>query len=232
MNDKPKSIWEKSWKGRYALLGLALFLACAGLLGALIICHQDELFGIDFWIGSMVCTIVVTCVFLIILGLIRFVRRLLCWRNFQRFLFAIACIITLIALFYAEEDWRGWHAWQKFKQEWEAKGEKFDMAGVIPPPVPEDQNFALTPIVASCYEAMLDKTGHEVQPRNTNVVDRLSMITWRDNHWAKIPKLDGWQASKKSDLKAWQAYFRSPPPTNSVETNSFPVAPPAAIAGG
>jgi len=30
---------------------------------------------------------------------------------------------------------------------------------------------------------------------------------------------------KKSDLKAWQAYFRSPPPTNSFETNSFPVAP-------
>jgi len=83
------------------------------------------------------------------------------------------------ALVYTEEDWRGGHAWQKFKQEWEAKGEKFDMAGVTPPPVPEDQNFALTPIVASSYEAMLDKAGHEMRPRNTNVVDRLSMITWR-----------------------------------------------------
>ena len=145
--------------------------------------------------------------------------------NPQRLLFKLACLATLIALFYAEENWRGWHAWRKFKQEWEAKGEHFDFASVIPPPVPEDQNFALAPIVASSYEAMLDKAGHEIRPRNTNVVDRLSMITWRDNHWAKIPESDGWQASKKSDLKAWQAYFRSPPPTNSVETNSFPVAP-------
>ena len=147
------------------------------------------------------------------------------WRHPQRLLFKLACLGTLIAIFHAEENWRGWHAWQKFKQAWEAKGEKFDMADVTPPPVPEDQNFALTPIVVSSYEATLDKAGHEVRPRNTNVVDRLSMITWRDNHWAKIPQSDGWQASKKSDLKAWQAYFRSPPPTNSVETNSFPVAP-------
>jgi hypothetical protein len=51
-----------------------------------------------------------------------------CWRNFKRFLFGLACFATLIALFYAEEDWRGKHDWEKFKREWEAKGEHFDFA--------------------------------------------------------------------------------------------------------
>ena len=71
--------------------------------------------------------------------------------QFQTVSFRIRCFVTLIALFYAEEDWRGWHAWQKFKHEWEAKGEQFDFASVVPPPVPDDQNFALTPIVFTSY---------------------------------------------------------------------------------
>ncbi len=56
----------------------------------------------------------------------RFVRWVCCWRNFKRFLFGLACFATLIALFYAEENWRGKHDWEKYKREWEAKGEKFD----------------------------------------------------------------------------------------------------------
>ena len=222
MDEKPKSIWKKSWKGRGSFFGwlvLATGLAfIVSLLGIIILDPWQ-------WRADGGIVIAGTAGGAITALLFLFIRWLFCQRNLRRTLFSLACLITLIALIYAEEDWRGWHAWQKFKHEWEAKGEKFDMAGVTPPPVPEDQNFALTPIVASSYEAMLDKVGHEVQPRNTNVVDRLSMITWRDNHWAKIPESDGWQASKKSDLKTWQAYFRSPPPTNSVETNSFPVAP-------
>ena len=82
-----------------------------------------------------------------------------CWRNFKRFLFGLACFVTLIALFYAEEDWRGWHAWQKFKHEWEAKGEQFDFGQLVPPPVPDDQNFAMTPIVFTSYGSMLTRDG-------------------------------------------------------------------------
>ena len=80
-----------------------------------------------------------------------FIRWLCCWRNLKRFLFGLACFVTLIALFYAEEDWRGWHDWEKFKHEWEVQGEKFDFASFVPPPVPDDQNFAMTPIVFSSY---------------------------------------------------------------------------------
>ena len=47
----------------------------------------------------------------------------------------------LIALFYAEEDWRGKRAWEKCKRELEAKGEVLDWNAYIPPPVPDDQNI-------------------------------------------------------------------------------------------
>lgn len=165
----------------------------------------------------------------IFLGAWRFIRWACCWRNLKRVLFGLACFATLIALFYAEEDWRGWHDWNQFQQSWEAKGEKLDFTSVIPPAVPDAQNFALTPVVASCYEMYFDKNGHELKPRNTNVVDRLSLLSWRDisyeNQREKAPDSAGWLAAEKMDLKAWQAFFRSPPPTNSILTNSFPVAP-------
>src|SRR5580658_2163823 len=41
----------------------------------------------------------------------RFIRWLGCWRNFRRFLVALAIFATLVAIFYTEEDWRGKRAW-------------------------------------------------------------------------------------------------------------------------
>ena len=97
------------------------------------------------------CMIAASCVFAVILAVIS-LRWMFC-AHFQRFLFALACFVTLIALFYAEEDWRGWHAWNQFKHEWEAKGEHFDFADFIPPPVPDEQNFALAPVGRSQRKA-------------------------------------------------------------------------------
>ena len=39
------------------------------------------------------------------------------------FAIGLAALGMVVALFYAEEDLRGWHAWKKFKRQWEAKGE-------------------------------------------------------------------------------------------------------------
>jgi hypothetical protein len=73
------------------------------------------------------------------------------WRTIRRCLFAAACLATLIALFYAEENWRGRHAWNKYRQELEARGEQLDYRAFIPNPVPDEQNFAATPFVKSWF---------------------------------------------------------------------------------
>src|SRR6266404_377474 len=73
-------------------------------------------------------------------------------RIFRKGLFVIACLATVIAFLYVEENWRGKRAWENYQREWEAKGEKFDLASFVPPPVPDDENFAMTPFLAPLYD--------------------------------------------------------------------------------
>ncbi|MGB7746129.1 MAG: hypothetical protein WBN75_02450 [Verrucomicrobiia bacterium] len=63
------------------------------------------------------------------------------WCIPRRILISLAILATLIAIFYAEEDWRGKRAWENCKRELEAKGVVMDWEKLIPPPVPDDQNF-------------------------------------------------------------------------------------------
>jgi hypothetical protein len=149
----------------------------------------------------------------------RFLKWLFSWRTAPRTLISFAVIVTLIGLFYAEENWRGKHTWEKFKHEWEARGERFDRASVVPPPVPDDQNFALTPIVVSSYSYILDKNGHQIRPPHTNVVNRLKMETAPKNNNLSLTNGTGnWQKSTVSDLKVWQQYYRA----LAAKTNEFP----------
>jgi len=138
-----------------------------------------------------------------------------------RTLFALACLATLVALFYAEEDWRGWHAWNKFKHEWEAKGEHFDFASFVPPPVPDDQNFALAPIVFTSYGQILTRDGKAIPPdkRDTNFINRLKIEIV--HNYEESPKDGNWQIAKTSDLKTWRNYYRA----LSATTNEFSGAP-------
>lgn len=151
-------------------------------------------------------------------GLRRFMRWLFCWRTIKRGLIANAGLLVLVMLFYAEENWRGRHAWEKFKREWEAKGERFEFPSFVPPPVPDDQNFAMTPIVASCYNHVLDRTGHRIKPENPNVVNPLEMDIYRHG----VPynfnlALGSWQKSQFTDLKAWQDHYRTTSITNETD---------------
>ncbi len=63
------------------------------------------------------------------------------------FLKFVLGLIALIVFLYIEEDWRGAHAWAVTKAKWEAKGETFDYAKFIPPPVPDEQNLAALPLL-------------------------------------------------------------------------------------
>ena len=217
MDEEPKSIWKKSWKGRGSFFGwlvLATGLAfVVSLLGVIIIDPWQ-------WRADGGIVIAGTAGGAITALLFLFIRWLFRRRNLRRTLFGLACLVTLIALIYAEEDWRGWHAWQKFKHEWEAKGEQFDIPSVIPPAVPEDQNFAMTPIVASSYLNILDKNGHRINPPNANIVDRLNMKAACNDEWP-ANGIGNWQKSNGSDLRIWQKYYRG----LAATTNEFPVAP-------
>ena len=133
-------------------------------------------------------------------------------------------VLTLIALvFYGEEDLRGWLMWHHFQQQAEANGERLDFASIVPPPVPGDKNFALTPIVASCYESLLTKDGKRIVPPNTNVVDHLKMSIYEDSN--PTPTNGNWMKGNFTDFKEWQTYYRTSVTNGDYVTNEFPVAP-------
>jgi hypothetical protein len=70
----------------------------------------------------------------------------------RRLLFVFLGLVLLVALFYAEEDWRGKRAWEKCKRELEAKGVVLDWEKFIPPPVPKDQNFFKAPKMTEWFQ--------------------------------------------------------------------------------
>ena len=95
----------------------------------------------------------------------------------------LAGFATLVALFYTEENWRGKRAWERHRREWEARGEKFAMSSMAPLPVPDGQNFALTPLLKP--------------PLEYSRVNGL--IVWRDpNAWARLQAISANLSSRSS----------------------------------
>ena len=221
MNEEPKSIWKKSFTGRPAVVVWGAVLVFTILLGGFIIAltsYSGPMSSLLLVVGSIVAAALFTC--LVLIYVVWPLLRWLFWKHWRRTLFALACFATLIALFYAEENWRGKHDWEKFKREWGAKGEHFDYASVIPPPVPDEQNFAMTPIVASCYESILDKGGHKLEKSNTNVVNRLAISREGDaGDWKNWPTNGYWLRQTITDLRGWQQFYRA----LAAKTNEFPI---------
>jgi hypothetical protein len=123
------------------------------------------------------------------------------WRIPRQILIALASLATLIAIFYAEEDWRGKRDWDTYRCQWEAKGEKFDWHDFVPPSVPDDQNFFTSPIFTNL------------------LANRVDLSIYRDD--GTFPKLRHdvyWAGGIATDLQAWQDYYHS-------STNGFPISP-------
>jgi len=63
-------------------------------------------------------------------------------------LLGVASLATLFAVFIAEENWRGDRAWAAVERELKAKGERLEYRAILPPPVPDGQNFFKAPLLA------------------------------------------------------------------------------------
>jgi hypothetical protein len=99
------------------------------------------------------------------------------WRNIRRTLVCCAALATLIALFYAEENWRGKHAWERYKKEAGSKRGILDWQSFIPPKVPDDQNFAMTPFLAPLFDFNPEpRTEGQSRWRDTNGYNRASQF--------------------------------------------------------
>jgi len=166
MNESPASRWKRPLRGWARLIAwfVPLVGACVVVLGALDLTTEQNI-----PLSRRILLALLASAGLA--ALVLFIRWACCWRNFRRLLFGVACLITLIALAYAVENWRGHHAWQKHRREWEAKGEKIDLLALAPLPVPDDRNFALTPLLKPALDYTQGTNG--TFPNDTNGLARL-----------------------------------------------------------
>ncbi len=133
------------------------------------------------------------------------------WRILRRILISLAVIVTLVALLYAEEDWRGKRAWENYKHELEAKGEKLAWQAFVPPSVPDDQNFFTAPIFTNM--------------RNDKIVMMPYGTDGSYPDFSRDTNGGGYAIyrMRMTDLRAWQNYYRNQTNTNIKER--FPIAP-------
>ena len=119
------------------------------------------------------------------------------------FLFVNIALITLVALFYAVENVRGSHAWNRYRKDAEARGVSVKFTDHIPPQVPDDQNAANVPLVHSWFAARTRGRGdRSLWP---DLYERAEKIIASDRNKSK---------RRATDLVAWQQAF------SIVETNS------------
>ena len=147
-----------------------------------------------------------------------------CWRLLRWGLIALAVLATLVAVLVTEEDWRGKRDWENVKRAAEASGERFDLTSMVPPPVPDDQNFFCAPIVASTLLWQENQNIDASEAHAADAIHQLIFEIYRGNsdNW---PNDDGnWQKGRFTDLKQWQHYFRNYAKSLEGNTNDFPIA--------
>ncbi|HVM59483.1 MAG TPA: hypothetical protein VMV72_01325 [Verrucomicrobiae bacterium] len=131
----------------------------------------------------------------------RFLNWSFSWNGAHYFLITVAVIITVIAAYYAEENLRGRRAWARCREQLEADGATLDWKALIPKPVPDDQNFAATPFIASWFVP-------------SNHASTTGLNYWKnDNYGRAIAAVYSLEAPQKDgyrhfmDLVTWGAAF-------------------------
>ena len=147
--------------------------------------------------------------------------------------------LSLATLLYSLELWRGKRAYASLQREVEAKGGSLAFSAVIPPPVPDAQNFCATPLLAAItdYESRSPLISPNTEQwRNPAIIDRLRSMSlptpgrrelnlWvrRLNHPGEGPSHPRpkqgqqlWLCAGMTDLAAWQEAF--------TEDTSYPVS--------
>ena len=199
------------------IAGWILFLSFAASIFALmlgLIIHNDWLTD-NSWYGLLPAASVIVLILLFL-----FCRWFFKWQRFRCALLALGGLMIFIFLFYVEEDFRGWWAWHSYEKAAEAKGEQFNFMALAPKPVPDNENFAFAPVIASSWEEMVDKNGKRLTSPDTNIVNRLEMSREDYAYYdLSVTNYGNWQKGKLTDLNEWQNYYRR----FAAKTNEFQI---------
>jgi hypothetical protein len=183
--ENPRSIWTRNLVTPRTRLLLWLFLVAAILALEL---FPLVTFG-DIWhwrnpnaVVALGIAILITggaagvLLFAIVIPA-RWRQRLFHRAMLGRYVFLLACLATLIALIALFENWRGKRAWDKYARAKAAQGESLRLSDLIPPPIPDEQNLAMAPLLKPVldfeYRVVLQPGGRDTSNRE---------LVWRDTN--------------------------------------------------
>ena len=114
------------------------------------------------------------------------------WRGTRRALIGFIVLLTLVAIAYAEENWRGKRAWEHCKRELESKGEVIDWHAYIPPPIPDEQNVFKAPkmtewfVKGSGQTTNTELSQHLSNPKTHSIITNkeaaADYLAWSEQH--------------------------------------------------
>ena len=137
-------------------------------------------------------------------------RRPLLKRLFVFAGFGIASLTVLVTIAWIVENIRGKAAWRRFQAEWTAKGEKFGLAAYVPARVPDEENFARTPLLAPLLEYDRRPNVKWRDPAGQQQAMTLAN-PFRNKGKATAPPLGDWTTAQVVDLEAWRKYLDEHP---------------------
>lgn len=156
----PKLAWpgREAAKRRVLLIALVL-LPCTWAVEAFLIGswnlledrNAETVRHLSQTVVAYVSTVCIVFLISMLPSMQRFSKWIFSWRLIRRCLIALAWVVTLTALFYGEEDWRGSHDWNKYSKALKAQGEQLDLKNYLPKPIPDAENFAATPEIQSWF---------------------------------------------------------------------------------
>ncbi|MEO6053584.1 MAG: hypothetical protein ABIP97_06190, partial [Chthoniobacterales bacterium] len=92
----------------------------------------------------------------------------------------LVVLISLYALAYAWLSWSAKREWMQTKKELEARGEKLSLVDFIPPPIPDEDNFYMSPLFVDMFKAPYHS------PKNGNGYDQMRIRPVGGEEWSNI----------------------------------------------
>lgn len=130
------------------------------------------------------------------------------WANLRAVLFGGLAAATVLAAAHTYSGWQGRRAWEAYRAEAEKRGVVFDLEKLMPPPVPDAENFAATPLLRKFQPANPEWKAFRY---STNYNERNATPVRPDdlNPRMPAPHAKQWFDGKLTDLPAWQSYYRA-----------------------
>jgi hypothetical protein len=135
------------------------------------------------------------------------ISRRLRWDCTRAVLFGGLTAATVLAVAHTYSGWQGRRAWEAYRAEAEKRGVVFDLEKLMPPPVPDAENFAATPLLRPFQSGNPEYTvyaGRLMTPAPIVVFDRTAKPSGRHP-----PLTPGIFVGRRENLALWQEHYRS-----------------------